>query len=44
VFTARLSRLGRGESLGIYIPKHAAEKMEHPHGEEVVVVVLSKTE
>ena len=42
VFTARLSRLGRGKSLGIYIPKHVAEKMRHLHGREVVVVVYTK--
>lgn len=44
VFTAKLSRLGRGKSLGIYIPKYVAEKMEHLHGKEVIVVVYTKTE
>ena len=44
VFTAKLSRLGRGKSLGIYIPKHIAEKMKHLHGREVVVVVYTKAE
>ncbi len=44
MFTAKLSRLGRGKSLGIYIPKSVAEKMEHLHGKEVVVVVYTKTE
>lgn len=43
-FTAKLSRLGRGKSLGIYIPKGVAEKMKHLHGKEVVVVVYTKTE
>ena len=42
VFTAKLSRLGRGKSLGIYIPKHVAKKIEHLHGREVVVVVYTK--
>ncbi len=44
MFTAKLSKLGRGKSLGIYIPKHVAEKMKHLHGKEVVVVVYTKTE
>lgn len=44
VFTAKLSKLGRGKSLGIYIPKHVAEKMKHLHGREVVVVVYTETE
>ena len=44
MFTAKLSRLGRGKSLGIYIPKHVARKMEHLHGKEMVVVVYTKTE
>jgi len=44
VFTAKISRLGRGKSLGIYIPKHVAGKMKHLHGKEVVVVVYTKTE
>ena len=44
VFTASLSKLGRGKSLGIYIPKHVAEKMKHLHGKEVIVVVCTKTE
>jgi len=44
VFTAKLSRLGRGKSLGIYIPKHVARKMEHLHGKEVIVIVCTKTE
>ncbi len=42
VFTARISKLGRGKSLGIYIPKSAAERMAHLHGKEVVVVVYTK--
>ncbi len=44
VFTAKLSKLGRGKSLGIYIPKHVAEKMKHLHGKEVIVIVYTKTE
>jgi len=44
VFTASLSKLGRGKSLGIYIPRHVAEKMKHLHGKEVIVVVYTKTE
>ena len=44
VFTARISKLGRGKSLGIYIPKSVAKKMEHLHGKEVIVVVYTKTE
>ena len=44
VFTAKLSKLGRGKSLGIYIPKHVAEKMMHLHGKEVIVIVCTKTE
>jgi len=44
VFTASLSKLGRGKSLGIYIPRHVAEKMRHLHGKEVIVVVYTKTE
>ena len=43
-FTAKLSKLGRGKSLGIYIPRHVAKKMEHLHGKEVIVVVFTKTE
>ena len=43
-FTAKLSKLGRGKSLGIYIPRHVAKKMEHLHGKEVIVVVYTKTE
>mgnify|MGYP001772640965 CR=1 FL=1 len=42
-FTATISKLGRGESLGIYIPKDVAEKMKHLHGREVIVVVITKT-
>ena len=41
VFKATLSKLGRGKSLGIYIPKSVAEKMNHLHGREVVVVVYT---
>jgi hypothetical protein len=41
VFKATLSKLGRGKSLGIYIPKSVAEKMKHLHGREVVVVVYT---
>ena len=44
MFTAKISRLGRGRSLGIYIPKSVAEKMKHLHGREVVVVVYTKME
>ena len=44
VFTASLSKLGRGKSLGIYIPRHVAEKMKHLHGKEVIVAVYTKTE
>lgn len=44
VFKAPVSRLGRGRSLGIYIPKHIAEKMKHLHGKEVVVVVCTTLE
>jgi len=44
VFTARISKLGRGRSLGIYIPKSVAEKMGHLHGREVVVIVYTKME
>ncbi len=44
VFDAKISRLGRGKSLGIYIPKQVAEKMKHLHGKEVVVVVCTKAE
>jgi len=43
VFIAKISKLGKSKSLGIYIPKHAAEKMKHLHGKEVVVVVYTKT-
>jgi len=42
-FTATVSKLGRGKSLGIYIPKDVAEKMNHLHGREVIVVVITKT-
>jgi len=41
-FTATVSKLGRGKSLGIYIPKDVAEKMKHLHGREVVVIVITK--
>ena len=44
MFTAKLSKLGRGKSLGIYIPKNVAEKMGHLHGREVIVAVFTKTE
>jgi len=44
VFKATISKLGRGKSLGIYIPKHVAEKMGRLHGREVVVVVYTITE
>ena len=41
VFKATISKLGRGKSLGIYIPKKVAEKMSHLHGREVVVVIYT---
>lgn len=41
MFRATISKLGRGRSLGIYIPKGVAKKMEHLHGREVVVVVYT---
>ena len=44
VFRASISKLGRGKSLGIYIPKNVAKKMEHLHGREVVVVVYTTAE
>ncbi|MEM0027837.1 MAG: hypothetical protein QXD38_07940 [Ignisphaera sp.] len=44
VFRATISKLGRGRSLGIYIPKSVAEKMGHLHGKEVVVVVYTTAE
>lgn len=44
VFRATISKLGRGKSLGIYIPKHVAERMSHLHGIEVVVVVYTIAE
>ncbi|AFL66689.1 hypothetical protein [Desulfurococcus amylolyticus] len=44
VFTATISKLGRGKSFGIYIPKSVAEKMRHLHGREVVVIVYTKAE
>jgi antitoxin component of MazEF toxin-antitoxin module len=40
VFRARVSRLGRG-ALGIHIPKRVAKHVEHLHGREVVVVVIT---
>ena len=43
-FIAKLSKLGRGKSLGIYIPRHVAQKIEHLHGREVIVVVYTKAE
>jgi len=42
-FTTTVSKLGRGKSLGIYIPKDVAEKMKHLHGKEVIVIVIAKT-
>ena len=44
VFRATLSKLGRGKSLGIYIPKSVAMKMKHLYGREVVVVVYTIAE
>ncbi|MEM0341640.1 MAG: phosphopantothenate/pantothenate synthetase family protein [Desulfurococcus sp.] len=44
VFRATISKLGRGRSLGIYIPKSVAEKIGHLHGKEVVVVVYTTAE
>mgnify|MGYP001770666342 CR=1 FL=1 len=44
VFKATVSKLGRGKSLGIYIPKGVARRMEHLHGREVVVVVYTIVE
>ena len=44
VFIAKISKLGKSKSLGIYIPKHVAEKIRHLHGREVVVVVYTKVE
>ncbi|MEM1611440.1 MAG: hypothetical protein QXQ57_07345 [Sulfolobales archaeon] len=44
VFRATVSKLGRSRSLGIYIPKSVARKMEHLHGREVVVVVYTIAE
>jgi len=41
-FIATVSKLGRGKSLGIYIPKDVAEKMKHLHSKEVMVVVITK--
>jgi len=40
VFRARVSRLGRG-ALGIHIPKRVVKHIEHLHGREVVVVVIT---
>jgi hypothetical protein len=41
VFRARVSKLGRGGALGIYVPKRVVKHIEHLHGHEVVVVVLT---
>ena len=43
-FSAKISKLGKSKSLGIYIPKNVAEKMKHLHGKEVMVVVYTKIE
>ncbi len=44
VFKATVSKLGRGKSLGIYIPKRIAEKLKHLHGKDVIVVIYTLTE
>ena len=44
MFMAKVSKLGKSKSLGIYIPKQVAEKMKHLHGKEVVVIVYTKLE